>query len=455
MNKRTVDVAILGAGTAGLVAARQIARRTDNYVVIDDGPLGTTCARVGCMPSKALIQIAHDLHRRTSFGASGILGAAALSADAPAVLRRVRELRDRFTGAMIEKTLKLGDRLLRGRARFLEPTVLEVNGGIVRASRVIIATGSRPTVPDAWRRFGSRILTSDTLFEQENLPRSVAVFGLGVIGLELGQALHRLGSKVVGVARSQHLGGISDPAVLEEAGKILGDELTLWRGVKCELSEENGQLSVSDGDRRQPVDAVLAAMGRRPNVEDLGLENVGAVLGSDGLPEYEPDTLQLKGLPGIFIAGDANGAHPILHEAWDDGRTAGGNAVRENPVGTERRTPLHIVFSDPNIVAVGQMYKNLPEGSFVIGEINFGDQPRALIRSENAGLLRLYADSRSGLLLGSEMIAPAGEHLGHLLAWAIQARQTVHDLLRMPIYHPVLEEGLKEALQDAARKLPE
>jgi len=453
MNKRTVDVAILGAGTAGLVAARQVARLTQNYVLIDDGPLGTTCARVGCMPSKAMIQIAHDFHRRSTFGVSGIVGEAALSADVPAVMRRVRELRDHFTGGMVVKTLKFGERLLRGHARFLEPTLLEVNGTLVQASRVIIATGSHPILPEAWQKYGSRILTSDTFFEQETLPRTVAVFGLGVIGLELGQAMARLGSQVIGVARSQHLGGISDPAVLEEAAKILGDEMTFRRSVRGDISEENGQLILITDDYRQPVDAMIATMGRRPNINDLGLDTIGAILDAKGMPAYDLDTLQLEGLPGLYIAGDANGAYSIMHEAWDDGHTAGRNAVRETPVGVDRRTALEIIFTDPNIVAVGRRYKSLQEGSYVIGEVNFRDQPRALIRSENAGLLRLYADAKSGLLLGSEMIAPAGEHFGHLLALAIQARQTVHDLLNMPIYHPVLEEGLKEALQAAARKL--
>ena len=452
MKEHHVDVAIIGAGTAGLVAIREIQKVTKNFVLIQDGPYGTTCARVGCMPSKAFIQIAHDYHRRAFFAQQGIRGAESLSLDIPAALRRVRELRDRFAGGMVKKTDRFGDKLIKGRARFLEPNVLDVDGRIIRAKSVIIATGSRPIVPDAWQKFGDRIWTSDTFFELETLPSSVAVIGLGVIGLELGQAMARLGIDVVGIARSQHLGGISDPEVLASAGEALSREMTLWRGYPADITEAGGPLTVTAGPHSNNIDAVLVATGRRPNVDDMGLDTLGLPLQENGVPEYDPETLQIGELP-VFIAGDVNTARPILHEAWDDGRIAGYNAVRDKPACFVRRTPLHVVFSDPNIVMAGKMYRDLPEDGFVTSEIRFDDQGRALILNENVGILRLYARPDTGELLGAEMFAPAGEHLGHLLAWSIQQRLTVHDLLKMPFYHPVIEEGLRTALEDLARKL--
>jgi dihydrolipoamide dehydrogenase len=452
MKAHHVDVAVIGAGTAGLVALREIQKVTKNFVLIQDGPYGTTCARVGCMPSKAFIQIAHDYHRRVYFERQGLRGAEQLSVDVPAVMRRVRELRDRFAGGMVKKTDRFGDQLIKGRARFVEPTVLDVDGRIIRAKRVIIATGSRPIVPDAWRSFGDRIWTSDTFFELETLPSSVAVVGLGVIGLELGQAMARLGIDVVGVARSQHLGGITDPEVLASAAEAIGRDMTLWRGQTAEITEAGGSLMVTAGPHHRAVEAVLVAIGRRPNVEDMGLENLGVERDSYGVPRYDPDTLQIGDLP-VFIAGDVNTARPILHEAWDDGRVAGYNAVAERPACFKRRTPLHVVFSDPNIVMAGKLFRELDPNTVAISEERFEDQARALIRNDNVGILRLYATPDTGQLLGTEMCAPAGEHLGHLLAWCIQQRLTVHDLLSMPFYHPVIEEGLRAALESLARKI--
>ncbi len=452
MREQHVDVAIIGAGTAGLVALSQIRRARKSFLLIQDGPYGTTCARVGCMPSKSFIQIANDYHRHAFFEQQGIRGAEHLQPDLPAVMRRVREMRDRFAGEMMRKTDRFGERFVKGRARFLEPTVLDVEGRVVRADRVVIATGSRPVLPEKWRRFDGRIWTSDNFFELETIPSSVAVIGLGVVGVELGQAMARLGVDVVGVARSPHLAGITDPAVLDAAVAAIGGEMTLWRGEEADLVEEGSRLAVVAGSKRKTVDAVLVAVGRRPNVDDLGLENLGTPLREDGVPVYDADTLQVGDLP-IFIAGDANTAHPVLHEAWHDGRVAGHNAAAERPAGFKRRAPLHIVFSAPNIAMAGSRYGELAPGGFIVGEVSFEDQERALIRNENVGLLRLYASTGNGRLLGAEMFAPAGEHLAHLLAWSIQRQLTVHDLLAMPIYHPVIEEALRAALEEGARML--
>lgn len=444
-----VDVAVIGAGTAGLVALREIQKVTERFVLIQDGPMGTTCARVGCMPSKVLIQTAEDFHRREFLGAKGIRGGDGLRVDGAAVMRHVRALRDRFTEGMVEKTLRYGDKLIGGHARFVDPNRLEVDGRMIRARRIIIAAGSRPSVPDKWKALGGRILTSDTIFELETLPRSLAVIGMGVIGVELGQAMARLGVDVVGVARSGRIAGLSDPAVTESAAAALSGEFDLWSGHPAEITADGEGLTVTAGPHKKTVEAVLVSTGRTPNVADLGLERLGVPFDDRGVPCYNADTLQIGDLP-LFIAGDANGKDLILHEAWDDGRVAGYNAVRDEPACFKRRTPLYITFSDPNIVAAGRRFGQLNEADIVIGQCRFDEQGRAIIRDRNVGLMRLYADRQDGRLLGAEMAAPSGEHLGHLLAWAIQQRLTVFDVLRMPFYHPVIEEGLRSALQEAA-----
>ena len=160
------------------------------------------------------------------------------------------------------------------------------------------------------------------------------------------------------------------------------------------------------------------------------------------------------GISPIFIAGDAGDDLPILHEAADEGRIAGENAarfpdVREAP----RRTPLAVVFSDPQLAVVGARHADLPPGTFVTGEVSFEDQGRSRVMLRNTGLLHVYADIATGRLVGAEMIGPDAEHLGHLLAWSIQAEFTVERTLAMPFYHPVVEEGLRTALRDADAKL--
>jgi dihydrolipoamide dehydrogenase len=449
----SVDVAIIGAGTAGLSALREVRKRTERYVLIEHGPGGTTCARVGCMPSKALIEAANAFHRRTTFEEFGIRGAGGLSVDVAAVLRRVRRLRDDFVRGTLKITERLGDHVVEGRARLLGPDRLEVNGRQWRARSIIIATGARPVVPPAWRALGDRLLTTDTLFEQEALPPRMAVLGLGPVGVEIAQALSRLGMKVSAFDGEQNVAGLSDPEVNAATVELLRREISVHLGSKAELKADGAGVRVRAGDADVVVDRIVAALGRRPNVEDLGLETLGVDLDERGLPPVDPGTMQVGGLP-VFMAGDANGDVPLLHQAADEGHIAGLNATQPTAACFERRTPLVIVFADPNVAMVGRRFGALERGTFRVGEVRFERQGRARSGQHDKGILRLYAEPTSGRLLGSEMCAPAGEHIAHLLALAMERSLTVRDMLRMPFYHPVLEEGVRTALRELAAQGP-
>lgn len=453
--ERKVDVAIIGAGSAGLTATSTVRRYTDNFVLIDGGELGTTCSRVGCMPSKAIIQVAEDLHRRGAFARAGIEGGDALSVNIPDALEQVRDLRDVFVDQVLATSIDNMDeqQFIAANAHFLEPTLLQVGDRQIRAEKIILATGSKPIVPRAWEKFGARILTTDTFFEQDDLPARVAVIGMGVIGLELGQTLARLGVQVTGMDLATRIGGLRDAVVNAAAIEIIGKEFPLWLGQAAELSEEaDGSLRVSAGEQSVVVDKVLVCVGRRPNLCDLGLDGIGVRFDARGVPEYNPNTMQIGQFP-IFIAGDVDGDRPILHEANLEGRMAGYNATHEPVVAFKRKVPFAITFCDPNIVSVGAQIDSLQENAIVIGDMKFGPLGRALVMNKNKGLLRVYARKADGRILGAAMIAPKGENLGHLLTWCIQQELSVTDLLKMPFYHPTIEEGLQGALYDLRRKL--
>jgi dihydrolipoamide dehydrogenase len=160
------------------------------------------------------------------------------------------------------------------------------------------------------------------------------------------------------------------------------------------------------------------------------------------------------GASAVFVAGDANNDVPLLHEAADEGRIAGDNAARYPLVNRgRRRVPLGIVFTDPQLAVVGSRRAEPAPDSYVVGEVSFEDQGRSRVMLRNKGLLHVYADIANGRLLGAEMIGPDAEHLAHLLAWALQMQLSVSEILEMPFYHPVVEEGLRTALRDAQAKL--
>ncbi len=450
---REVDVAILGAGSAGLFAMSQVKRETDNYVLINGGELGTTCARVGCMPSKVLIQVAEDFHRKSIFEREGIDGAEELTVDVPASMEYVQDLRDVFVDKTLGVTDEMDDsHLIDGYAKFISNDTVEVNGEQIKAKSIVIATGSTPIVPADWQDFADDVITTDDFFELEDLPASMAVIGLGSIGLEIGQALHRLGVKVAAVDQLSVIAKLDDAKVNDIAMATIGREMPLWLGDAAVLEKVDGGIEVSAGENTMVVDKVLASLGRRPNLDNLNLEATDIKLDENGIPLFDLLTMQVEGL-AIFIAGDVNADRPLLHEAGHEGRVAGYNAVHANIEKFKRKVALGITFCDPNIATVGAQLSELNEDEIAIGEIAFAPVGRALIMGKNRGLLRLYVQKSDGLLLGASMCCVKGENLAHLIAWSIQNGMTVFDMLKMPFYHPVIEEALQAALYGVLSKL--
>ena len=451
MKERKVDVAIIGAGSAGLYALGKVRPSGKSFVIINGGELGTTCARVGCMPSKAVIQVAEDFYRRNVLHRYGIEGHEDMNLAIPEAMEYVQDLRDIFVERVLSNsTDKLpAENFIQGYARFIETGLVEIETGErIRADRFIIATGSRPIVPLAWEPFRDRIITSDEFFDLEDLPQSVAVIGLGVIGLEIGQSLSRLGLQVTGIDQLHTISGLSDPEVAKTAIAVISKEMPLWLGHTADVTEaSNGMLRVQAGEQSVEVERVFASMGRSPNLEKLGLADIGVELDARGIPVFDPATMRI-GDTRMFIAGDVTGERPLLHEAGDEGRIAGYNAISAEPMAFRRKTPLSITFCDPNIVVVGTRFADLDPAATAVGQIDMGSVGRAIIMAKNRGLIRVYADKASGRLLGAEMACPKGENLGHLLAWCIQQQMTVGEILQMPFYHPVIEEALQAALYD-------
>ncbi|HED13266.1 MAG TPA: dihydrolipoyl dehydrogenase [Gammaproteobacteria bacterium] len=449
---KKTDVVILGAGSAGLYSLPQIRRAGRSFIMLDGGVLGTTCALVGCMPSKALIQIADDLQRTQLFAQQGLLGAEEITADIPAVLSRVRSLRDRLSGGAIRHTLQPeGGEFLAENGYFSAPGQVQAGEYLIEATSFVIATGSRPILPTPWQQFGDRVLTTDSLFEQQDLPQRIAVIGLGAIGLELGQALSRLGIEVHGFDQLPQIAGISDPEIEDFSYAVFHRELPMTLGVPAQITELDEQLLVSAGDTRFVADAILVAIGRRPRLDSLRLDQAGITLGEDGLPDFDPATLQVRGHP-VFLAGDVNARLPLLHEAGDDGRISGVNACLQQPLAFTRKVPLSVVYTDPQLCHVGARYEALKNSDFVVGEADFESLGRAVVMVRAEGLLQLYFD-RQSRLLGAALLAPGAEHLAHFLALAIDRQMTAGQLLKVPYYHPCLEEALYTAILDAYQQL--
>ena len=320
MKQLNVDVAVIGGGTAGLGAYRAAKAHTSSVVMIEGGPYGTTCARVGCMPSKLLIAAAESVHQIEKAPQFGVHPQGNITINGREVMDRVKRERDRFVGFVLEGVdeIPAQDKIV-GYAQFVDNNTLNIDGHTqVTAKRIVIATGSRPAYPNVWNELGDRLVINDDVFDWDDLPKSVAVFGPGVIGLELGQALHRLGVEIKLFGLGGQVGPLTDPEVMSYADKAFKQEFYLDANVKVEQMK---RIAASDGSKEDKVeiqfinhdgeletfivDYVLAATGRRPNVDKLGLENTSIELDERGVPTADHYTLQTSA-DNIFIAGDAS-----------------------------------------------------------------------------------------------------------------------------------------------------
>lgn len=448
MVDRSCDVAIIGAGTAGLAAERSARRAGAKTLLIDDRFAGTTCTTVGCMPSKLLIAAARSAHAVRQAATFGIK-AREPEIDGAAVMTRLRKERDAFVSATISSIREVPlETRIQARARFVDCGRIALDDGItVSAKAVVIATGARPHVPKMFDPLGDRVLTNETIFDEPDLPRSVAVVGAGPLGLELAQALARLGVETMVFDEGKRLAGLHDEQIAAELESILTIEFPLRLGVSLSVRPDGDEVEItwngaSTGSSR--FERILVATGRPPDLRGLNLEATGLTLDDHGTPKLDPATMQCGDAP-IFICGDAASQRPVLHEASAEGAIAGRNAASFPTVHrSSRNVSFSIMFTDPPLAVVGAPAAK----DAVVGHTSYADQGRARVEARNSGLVRLYAERQHGRLVGAAMLGPGMDHIGHLLAWAIEQGETAASVLRHPFYHPTFEEGLKSALRE-------
>ncbi len=451
------DIIIIGAGTAGISAYKEALKYTQNILIINHGPWDTTCARVGCMPSKVLISTANRLYDAKTADHVGLN--LAIQADTSQVMQHVQKLRDRFTSATLKDVERWqAEHKISGLARFVNANTIEVNGQLYQAKSFIIAVGSTPNINPEWKhQLQDRLLTTDQIFELKTLPKSLAVIGSGVIAIELAQAFHRLGVKTTIFARSKKVGILSSPALQELAQQILSQELDIhFETLPSHMQLKNDQIRIDfEGSQQHTihVDYVLAATGRSSLLTHLNLENIDSSFQNIKSLNVDPMSKQLAHYP-IFIVGDAFTQTPLQHQAAHEGRQAVHNCLTF-PKNTKNLTPLGIVFCSPEMAIVGQSYRQLKEQNidFVIGKASYESQGRALTLGKNQGAIEIYIERSTKKLLGAELLVTQAEHLAHLLSWIIAEECDLSDLLSKPFYHPTLEEGLRTAFKHAKRQL--
>ena len=454
------DLIIIGAGTAGISAYKEAVKYTQNLLVINDGPWDTTCARVGCMPSKVLISTANRMYDSQHIDQVGI--STESSFDTVHVMSHVHALRDRFTTATIKDVQSWPKQhRLSGKATFINANTIEVDGKHYQAKSYILAVGSTPVINQQWKNIlKEKFVTSDEVFELKKLPSSLAVIGSGVIAIELAQAFSRLGTKTTIFARSQRIGILTNPNLQQLAQQQLSKELNIYFETlphSVDLIDRKVEINFKhNGEEHiERFDYLLNATGRSSLLDSLHLDKVDPQFSDLKKLPIHPETKQLADLP-IFIAGDAYTDTPLQHEAAHEGRKLVHSCLNYPKVKKVKNlTSLGIVFCSPEMAIVGKSYKQLQDKNidFVTGYVSYEKQGRALVLGKNIGGAEVYIDKKTRKLLGGELFVHSAEHLAHLLCWMIQQEITLDEILEQPYYHPTLEEGLRSAFKHARRQL--
>jgi len=480
---REVDVVIFGAGSAGMSAYRALKRANKSCILIENHLYGTTCARVGCMPSKLLIaaaHAAHDLKKAHQFGIHTDLNS--LEINRSEVMRRIRQERDRFVGFVLEDIHDFPkEDMVLGNYHFInENTIESENGKQIQAKRFVIATGQKPFILPVFSNIPDRILDTEDFFNFHILPKSVAVIGTGAIGLEIGQSLTRLGVKTTILGIDRLIGTLTDPELLNIANEIFKGECRIFNEANIlsanlvnkpdDEYEKVVELHWEENDilHTEHFEYILSATGTVPNLASLNLEATPLKF-EKKRPVYNRQTLQCvnqdDSSSNFFIAGDITGERMILHEAIWEGQFVGKNVVESmrdgyidsapNLVMSRKiKTALGVIFTDPQICMVGKTYSELTD-EHAIGRVDYTKQGRSRIELKNYGALHIYGNRETRQIVGCEMCGPAAEHIGHLIAWAIEMGLTVEQALEMPFYHPVKEEGVRTALRDLQKEFNE
>jgi mercuric reductase len=447
------DLAVIGAGSAGFSAAITAAEEGARVALIGYGLIGGTCVNVGCVPSKTMIRAAEALH---GAGAAsrfpGLVGEAHVANWRDLIAAK----EDLVTSLRQKKYIDLLPEY--ESVTYLEGEARLVNGGVtfdgtdIKAGKTIIATGSSSTVPPISGIESVAHLDSTQVLELDAAPQSLLVIGGGVIGCELGQMFARLGVKVTICCRSRLLPDM-EPEVSEALQAALEDEgVTVCAGVSYQKIEQAGdrvKLYCENKDGAHVIDAekLLVATGRKPNTENLGLEDIGVALLPNG--GVKVDERMQSTNPDIYAAGDVTGADMFVYMAAYGAKLAAKNALNSNSHSYDNSAMPAVVFTDPQAASVGLTEAAAMAEGYTVKTSLLGLEhvPRALAARDTRGLIKLIADEKTDRLLGAHILAPEGADSIQTAVLAIKFGMTAKALGETIFPYLTTVEGLKLAAQ--------
>lgn len=454
------EVLVIGAGPGGYEAAARLGRTGKEVTLVDAAELGGVCLNRGCIPSKALIRAANAYHDATAMGAMGIalrdlaLDFTKLQAWKAQVMQRLRQ-----GVAYTEK--QAGVTVVQGRARFLGPdrVAVETESGqqTYRFQHCVIATGSLPASIPGFAFDGRRVIDSTGALELSEVPAELVVIGGGYIGLELGTAYAKLGSKVTVLEALDRLLPTVDPELVAVVTRRMRQLGIGWHtGARAAGWREEGGKALVEAraggqDLRIPADRILVATGRRPNSAGLGLEEAGVEVDERGF--IRTDASCRTAVANCYAIGDVRGEPMLAHKATREAMVVAEAIEGRNAAMDVVAIPA-VIFTDPEISTVGLTEEGARAAGIepVVGRFPFAASGRAVTLGQRDGFVKVVAARDDGRLLGVHIVGPEAAELIHAAALALEMGAQAEDLALTVHPHPTLSEGLMLAAEAAARE---
>ena len=452
------DLAIIGSGGGAFAAAIRAVDSGARVVMIERGTIGGTCVNVGCVPSKTLLRAAETNHRagHHPFGGvetkAGTVDYGALVAQKDGLVEDLRK--EKYADLVGE----YGWEMIRGEASFADEETLRVGGRSIKAGAYIIATGARPSVPEVPGLEEVGYLTSTTNMELDEVPGSMLVIGAGYVGLEQGQLMSRLGSRVTVMQRGPRLLADQEPEVSEAVREGLEREgIEVVTGVRIERAEgtEDGRkrlhLTVDGESRVLEGDEILVAAGRAPNVEELGLDRAGVELDERGAIRVD-DGLGTTN-PKVWAVGDVTLGPQYVYVAAHEGAMSADNALSGKGRTLDFGALPGVMFTDPQAATVGLTESRARAAGWNVetSVLPLSAVPRALVNRDTLGVVKLVAEAGTGRLLGAHVVAETAGDVIYAATLAVRFGLTVSDLADGFAPYLTMSEGLKLAAQTFGR----
>ena len=450
MAEHSYDLVVVGAGSGNMLPDSVLAGR--RVAVVEAGLFGGTCLNRGCIPSKILVytaDVAQTIRDAAAFGIDASLG----KADWPAIRDRVFGHIDTVPGKAVDYRRRSGVDVYTGQARFTGPKELRVGEDTLRARNIVLATGSRPKIPDVPGLADVPYLTSDNVMRLPELPGSMAILGGGFIAAEMGHVFSSLGSKITVIERGPALLSRHDTDISKAFTTAFGQQVDLRLNTtvqRVDATADGVRLSLltPDGPAEVTAAKLLVATGRRPNSDLLNLPAAG--IGTDEHGHVRTDDRLQTMVPGVWALGDLANHFQLKHMANAEARVVWHNIVHPDQP-REARFPVvpAAVFTDPQVASAGATEQELIASGrpYLAATRRYGSTAYGWALQDTTSFVKVLADPETRLLLGAHLIGPQASILIQPLVQAMCLGSTIDDVATGVLYiHPALTEVVEQAL---------